>query len=73
MGVISVRLNKDEDRMLKCLSEHFNADKSTLIKRSLFELYETMRDNEVIDAFEIGEDRGRVSFFTSEDILKDKD
>lgn len=71
MGVISVRLNKDEDKMLKYLSEHFNADKSTLIKRSLFELYENMRDNDTIDAFEIKESKGRISFFTANDILEE--
>ena len=32
MGVISVRLNKDEDKRLKQLSEYFHADRSTLIK-----------------------------------------
>ncbi len=57
--------------MLKYLSEHFNADKSTLIKRSLFELYENMRDNDTIDAFEIKESKGRISFFTANDILEE--
>jgi hypothetical protein len=52
MGVLSVRLNKDEVNMLKQLTEYFQADKSTLIKRSLVELYENMRDIEAIEAFE---------------------
>ena len=52
MGVISVRLNKEEERMLKNLSEYFLADRSTLIKRSLFELYENMLDIETIESFE---------------------
>lgn len=44
MGVVSVRLNKKEEKMLRYLSKYCHADRSTLIKRSLFELYENMLD-----------------------------
>ncbi|PIQ45740.1 MAG: hypothetical protein COW04_05985 [Deltaproteobacteria bacterium CG12_big_fil_rev_8_21_14_0_65_43_10] len=70
MGVISVRLNKEEDKMLKQLSEYFRADRSTLIKKSLFDLYENMLDIETIESFEKNEKKGNVSFVTAEDILK---
>ena len=40
MGVISIRLNNDEEKVLKKLSDYFHEDKSTLIKKSLVELYE---------------------------------
>lgn len=69
MGVISVRLNKDEVKMLEQLSEYFHADKSTLIKRSLLDLYENMRDMEVIETYESKEKKGKVSFVTADDIL----
>jgi hypothetical protein len=69
MGVISVRLNKDEVNMLKQLTEYFQADRSTLIKRSLVELYENMRDIEAIEDFEKKEKKGKVSFFTADSIL----
>jgi len=71
MGVISVRLDKDEEKVLKKLSEHFHADKSTLIKKSLFELYENVLDLEEIKKFEKKERSGKVSFVTAEDILKE--
>jgi len=71
MAVISVRFNRDEDTMLRQLAEHFHADKSTLIKKSLFELYENMIDIEIIDLFERKEKRKKVSFVTAEEILKD--
>lgn len=70
MGVISVRLNKDEDKMLRQLSEYFHADRSTVIKKSLFELYENMLDIETIEAFEKREKKGKVSFVTAEDVLR---
>lgn len=69
MGVISVRLNKDEAVMLRQLSEHFHADRSTLIKRALSEMYENMLDMGVIEAFERREKKGKVSFISAGDIM----
>jgi predicted DNA-binding protein len=71
MGVISVRLNKEEEKMLRKLSKHFHADKSALIKKSLKELYESVADLETIENFEKREDQGKVSFMVAEEILKD--
>ena len=70
MGVISVRLNKDEEKILKKLSDYFHEDKSVLIKKSLFELYENVLDLNEIKKFEAKEKRGKVSFSSAEDILK---
>ena len=70
MGVISVRFNKDEEKILKKLSDHFHEDKSTLIKKSLYELYENILDLNEIKKFEAKEKKGKVSFSSAEDILK---
>jgi hypothetical protein len=70
MGVISIRLNKDEEKILKKLSEHFHEDKSALVKKSLYELYENILDLDEIKKFEIKERRGKASFYTAEDILR---
>lgn len=69
MGVISVRLNKNEEKILNKLSDYYHADKSTLVKKSLFELYENIMDREAIDAFEKKEKQGKISFGSAEDIL----
>ncbi|MFN3479143.1 MAG: DUF6290 family protein [Thermodesulfovibrionales bacterium] len=69
MGIISVRLNKDEEKILKKLADYFHEDKSSLIKKSLLELYENIMDLEEIKKFETKERKGKVSFFTAEDIL----
>ena len=69
MGVVSVRFNKDEEEILKKLSEYFHEDKSTLIKKSLFELYENVLDLNEIKKFEAKEKNGTVSFSSAEDIL----
>ncbi len=70
MGVISVRFNKDEEKILKKLSDHFHEDKSTLIKKSLIALYENVLDLNQINKFEAKEKRGKVSFSSAEEILK---
>jgi len=71
MGVISVRLNKEEEKILSRLSEHFHVDKSALIKKSLFELHENILDMETIEAFEKREKKRKVSFTTAEKILSE--
>ena len=68
MGVISIRLNKDEEKVLKKLVEYFHEDKSALVKKSLLELYENVVDLDEIKRFEAKERKGKVSFFTAEDI-----
>lgn len=70
MGVISIRLNKDEEKILKKLSDHFHQDKSTLVKKSLHELYENIMDLDEIKKYESRERRGKATFYTAEDILK---
>lgn len=70
MGVISIRLNADEEKILKKLSEHFHEDKSALVKKSLLDLYENVLDLDVIKKFETKEKKGKASFFSAEDILK---
>jgi hypothetical protein len=69
VGVVSVRFNKDEERILKKLSDYFHENKSTLIKKSLFELYENVLDLNEIKKFEAKEKKGKVSFSSAEDIL----
>jgi hypothetical protein len=70
MGVISIRLNKEEEKILKKLSDHFHEDKSALVKKSLLELYENVMDLNEIKKYEAKELKGKASFFTAEDILK---
>ena len=59
MGVISIRLNKDEEKILKKLSDHFHEDKSALVKKSLLELYENIIDLDVIEKFEARSEKER--------------
>jgi len=69
MGVISVRLNEEEEKIVRRLMEYYGVDKSTLIKRSLYELYENILDLDFIEEFEKREKEGKTSFVTADDIL----
>jgi len=69
MGVISIRFNSDEEKILKKLSDYFHEDKSALIKKSLVELYENVVDLNTIKKYEEKEKKKKVSFSRAEDIL----
>ena len=53
MAVISVRFNSKEEKILKTLKDYYNCDSSNLIKRTLLDLYEEIKDREIIEQFEI--------------------
>jgi hypothetical protein len=69
MAVISVRFNSKEEKILKTLKNYFNCDSSNLIKRTLLDLYEEIKDREIIEQFEIREKSSKSGFVKFEDII----
>ncbi|MBF9018467.1 MULTISPECIES: DUF6290 family protein [unclassified Oceanispirochaeta] len=67
MAVISVRLNKDEEKILSYLSDYFHEDKSSLFKKSMYELYEDIQDIKFIE--ENIEIKEHPEFISAEDLL----
>jgi len=67
MAVVSVRLNEEEEKILSYLSEYFHEDKSSLFKKSMFELYEDIQDIKFID--ENIESKKKKEFITGEELL----
>jgi len=59
MAVISLRLNQNEENMVKFLSKYYEQDKSSLIKYSLNELYEDIIDKGIITEYETKEKNGK--------------
>lgn len=49
MAVISIRLNTEEEEMLKTLTDYFHEERSTLLKKSMYELYEDIQDIKFIE------------------------
>jgi len=70
MAIISVRLNTEEEKMISFLSDHFEEEKSSLIKHSLKELYEDIMDRKIIDDFESKEKNKKVKFVSAQELLK---
>lgn len=70
MGIISVRLNSQEEKVIKKLAEYYDEDRSKLLKRSLFELYENIVDGKEIEKFERKESAKKVKFHSADEILK---
>ena len=70
MGIISVRLNSQEEKVIKKLVEYYDEDRSKLLKRSLFELYENIVDGNEIEKYERKESAKKTKFHSAEEILK---
>ena len=66
MAVMSVRMNKEEEKIINYLSSYFEEEKSAIIKRSLQDMYEDSIDNKIIERFE----KEEHTFVSAEDILK---
>ena len=66
MDVTSVRLNTKEEKLLK---DYYNCDASSLLKRSLYELYEDLKDKEIIESFEKTEKRKKPGFIKFEELM----
>ncbi|HOT20863.1 MAG TPA: DUF6290 family protein [Spirochaetota bacterium] len=69
MAVTSVRFNAKEEKIVKILKKHYNCDASTLIKKSLWELYEDIKDK-IIEAFEKCEKGGKTKFVTIDKMVQ---
>jgi len=70
MSVVSVRLNKREEKIIDSLTLFFGEDKSSLIKHALNEMYEDFIDKKEIEDFEKKEAQGKVKFISSDELLK---
>jgi len=70
MAVVSIRLNTEEARIIDFLSKEYDEDKSTLIKKTIIEIYEDYIDKNYIDNFEKKEKESKTTYLSAEDILK---
>lgn len=71
MATITVRMNEDEIKVLDYLTKHFKNDRSTMLKRSIMELYEDTKDNNFIDKYH--KQRSSKVFLNSTEFLKQLD
>ncbi len=69
MAVISVRFNTKEERILKILKKYYHCDSSSLLKKTLWDLYEEIKDREIVDEFENRGKASKTEFVKIEDII----
>jgi len=69
MAVISVRFNSREEKILEILKKYYECDSSSLVKKSLLDLYEEIKDREIIEQYEVREKISKSGFVKIEDIL----
>ena len=69
MGIVSVRFNSEEERILKELTNYYQEDKSKLLKKLMVEMYEDLIDKNEIAKFESKEKSKKVKFHSANEIL----
>lgn len=70
MAVKSIRLNDKEEKLITFLKEHYNCDTSTILKKSLWEMYEDVKDKEIIEDFEKKEKTKKTQFISFDELIK---
>ena len=71
MGIVTLRLNSKEEKILKILQSHLGEDKSRIIKHAMLEKYEEIQDLEVIENFEKNEKKRKVKFQSADSFIKE--
>ena len=69
MAVVSVRFNTKEEKILKILKKYYHCDSSSLLKKTLWDLYEEIKDKDIVDEFENREKASKTKFVKIDDIL----
>jgi hypothetical protein len=69
MGIVSVRFNSEEERILEELTNYYQEDKSKLLKKLIVEMYEDLIDKNEITKFESREKGKKIKFRSANEIL----
>lgn len=69
MAMMSLRLSDQEEKILEMLVRHFDQDKSQILIDALWDMFEDLRDRELIEDFESKSRAGKVEFATADDLL----
>jgi len=70
MAIVTLRLNDEEEKILELLVKYFDADKSKILKEAMWDKYEDLRDQEIIEEFGKKERAGKVKFESADDLIQ---
>lgn len=68
MALVTLRLNEQEEKILDLLVRHSGQDKSKVLKDALWDMFEDLRDRELIEDYESRSRAGKVEFATADDL-----
>jgi predicted DNA-binding protein len=69
MAIMTLRLSDQEERILELLVKHFDQDKSKILKEALWDMFEDLRDREIIEEFESRSRGGKVEFASADNLI----
>lgn len=75
MAIITLRLSDQEEKILDLLVRHFDQDKSKVLKDALWDMFEDLRDRELVEDFEKRLREGKVEFASADEwvsVLEEK-
>jgi hypothetical protein len=69
MSIVTLRLNREEEKILELLVEYFEEDKSKILKEAMREKFEDLRGRELIEEFEKKVRAGKIKFEGAGDLV----
>ncbi len=70
MAIVTLRLNDEEEKVLDLLVKYFDVDKSKILKEAMWDKFEDLRDQELIEGFEKKSRSGKAQFASADDLIK---
>lgn len=69
MAIVTLRLNQEEEKILRLLVKHLDQDKSKILKEAMWDKFEELRDRELIEGYEKKNRAGKVRFESADGLL----
>ena len=69
MAIVTLRLNQEEEKILRLLVKHLDQDKSKILKEAMWDKFEELRDRDLIEGFEKKNRAGKVRFGSADALL----
>lgn len=70
MAIVTLRLNEEEAKVLDLLVKYFDADKSKVLKEAMWDKYEDLRDQEIVEEFEKKDRSGKAKFESGDALIQ---
>jgi predicted DNA-binding protein len=69
MAIVTLRLNQEEEKILRLLVKHLEQDKSKILKEAMWDKFEELRDRELIEGYEKKSRAGKIKFASADGLI----